>query len=100
MDVVISVSGVPIRLTDERWEHVVLRHPDFALRREEVVRTIREPEIVVEGGDGEHLAIRRVRPRWIVVAYRETSPDDGFVVTAFISDRDPALGRTVLWIAS
>ncbi len=100
MDVVISVSGVPIRLTDERWEHVILRHPDFELRRDDVVLTLREPEVVVEGGDGEHLAIRRFRPHWIVVAYRETSPDDGFVVTAFTADRDPALGRNVLWIAS
>ncbi len=100
MDIVTAVSGVPIRFTDERWEHIVLRHPDFELRRHDVLQTLREPEVVVEGSGGEHLAVRRFRPRLIVVAYRETSPDDGFVVTAFMADRDPATGRNILWIAS
>ena len=100
MDIVRSVAGVPIRLTDERWEHIVFRHPDFELRHQDVLQTLREPDAVLEGSDGEQLAARRFRPRWIVVAYREVSPEDGFVVTAFLADRDPATGRIVLWIAS
>ncbi len=100
MEIVKSVTGVPIRLTDERWNHILLRHPDFSLRHDEVLRTLQDPEAVVEGYDGELLATRRLRPQWIVVAYREITAEDGFIVTAFMADRDPTMGRKILWIAS
>lgn len=37
MDVVISNSGVPIRLTDERWFHIVENHDDLAGHYDEVL---------------------------------------------------------------
>jgi hypothetical protein len=30
MDIAISKAGVPIRLTDERWHHIVENHDDLA----------------------------------------------------------------------
>ncbi len=30
MEIAISVNGVPIRLTDERWSHIVNAHDDLA----------------------------------------------------------------------
>ncbi len=30
MDIAISKSGVPIRLTNERWYHIVENHDDLA----------------------------------------------------------------------
>jgi hypothetical protein len=97
MDVVRSVNGVLIRLTDERWEHIVRRHRGMAVLREPVLRTIAAPRAVVEGNDGELLAIERAGGLWLVVAYREIEDSDGFVITAFQAKSDPARGRTVLW---
>lgn len=41
-DLVASVHGVPIRLTDERWSHVVEEHTELAGMRLDVLETGRE----------------------------------------------------------
>lgn len=85
--------GVPIRLTDERWAHIVEGHNELADQRTEVLETVRHPEIVVAGGAGELLAIRESEPgKWLVVVYRELD-GDGFIITAFITSRTAPLRR-------
>lgn len=44
-----SRSGVLIRLTDERWAHIVEEHCELAGLREEVLQTITEAEAVFAG---------------------------------------------------
>lgn len=97
MEVALSVNGVPVRLTEERWGHIVQRHEALAKLKDSVLAAIERPFAVVEGSDGELLALRRNEGWWIVVAYREVTDADGFVITAFLSREDPAEGRTVLW---
>jgi hypothetical protein len=46
MDIAISKNGVPIRLTDERWQHITLGHPDIADYYYEILETIEEAEII------------------------------------------------------
>jgi len=88
-----SVRGVPIRLTDERWTHIMEQHCEMAGLRADVMRAIAEPARVVAGSAGELLAVREVGPgRAIVVVYREEQ-DDGFVITAFVTSRLRALER-------
>jgi len=36
-EIAISVNGVPIRLTDERWEHIIDGHADLANYRDDVL---------------------------------------------------------------
>lgn len=92
-DSVPSKSGVPIRLTDERWAHVTDEHCELAGHRLDVLETISEPERVFEGRVGERLAVRQVEPgKWLVVVYRE-SGENGFVITAFLTRRIHALER-------
>ena len=98
MDVARSVHGVPIRLTDERWEHIADGHPEDGLTADSVVDVVERPDCVCDGHEGEYLAVRRTGARWIVVAYRELSDANGFVITAFAADVDPALRRRVIWI--
>lgn len=57
VSVVLSKNGVPIRLMDERWAHIVEEHGELADLRQEVLRTVAEPERIVEGGAGELLAL-------------------------------------------
>lgn len=96
-----SRSGVPIRLTDERWRHIVARHPELDNQRERILETIADPDAIYEGDTSETLAIRfyartPLTSKHLVVAYREMNAADGFVVTAYLTRR-PSAQRVVIW---
>lgn len=96
MDVAQSVNGVPIRLTYERWYHIVENHDDLASMFHEVLDTVQKPDSVVRASHGALKAIRNMgRKRWMVVAYREVSKRDGFVVTAYLLSQRPR--GEVIW---
>ncbi len=96
-----SRTGVPIRLPDERWEHIVEEHAELAGMRDEVLRAIEEAERVLLGKAGELFAVRTVElGKALVVVYREMSPQDGFVITAFLTRQLAKLERRKqLWPA-
>ncbi len=96
---VVSRHGVPVRLPDERWAHIEHEHDDLAGLRNDVLRTVAEPDRILAGGEGELLAIREMEQgKWLVVVYKEFSPSDGFVITAYLTRRTKQLERrTVLW---
>ena len=99
MDIAISVHGVPIRLTDERWRHIVDRHPEIESHLADLLVTIREPEAVMDAGGGALLAHRGLnRAQHIVVLYREVSREDGFVITSLLTSRlERFLKRGTIW---
>ena len=87
MWIVYSRNGVPVRLTDERWRHIVEEHGELAGLRLEVLESVANPDIILEGGHGEKLAERGIEAgRWLIVAYREQEAD-GFIITAFSTTR-------------
>ena len=94
---VISVfSGMPIRLTQERWMHIVEEHPELENSRAEVLLTIEKPHKIFEGRDGELLAVREIEPgKLLVVIYKETLPE-GFIITAFFTRRLRSIERKKL----
>jgi hypothetical protein len=98
IDRIVSQSGVPIRLTDERWAHITEEHCELAGLRSAVVETVSHPERIMLGGDGERLAIREWEVgKHLVVVYREHA-DDGFIITAFLTRRIRSLEkRRQLW---
>ena len=92
-DIAISRNGVRIRLSDERWSHIIEEHCELADLRLEVLEAITSPARIVEGGEGELLAVRELAlGKYIVVVYREVS-SDGFVITAFVTRRIGRLER-------
>jgi len=87
MLIVHSRNGVPVRLTEERWQHIVRRHPEMDNQRERVLETLAEPDMIQQGDFGEVLAVRfyletPLTRKFLVVAYREVSHKDGFILTA------------------
>jgi hypothetical protein len=99
-----SIAGVPIRLTPERWGHIATRHPEVSGLRQQVLKTIEEPDLIQAGDRGALLAIRLyastpLTRKHLVVPYRETAAGDGFVLTAYLTSR-PSTRRTVLWTRS
>ena len=46
MDIVISKAGVPVRLTEERWFHIVENHDDLAGYYDQVLEAVEDPDFV------------------------------------------------------
>ncbi len=99
MNVVRSKSGVPIRLTEERWLHITEEHSEMAGYYFEVLETVQEPKTIYAGRYGELLAAREVeRGKYLIVVYKEVSKEDGFVITSFLTRRISQIERrTKLW---
>jgi len=96
-----SRNRVPVRLTEERWQHIVRRHPEMDGQREQVLETLAEPDMIQQGDFGELLASRfypetPLTRKFLVVVYREVGPDDGFILTAYLTNR-PSARRVTLW---
>ena len=98
ISIVPSKSGAPIRLTEERWAHIIAEHEELAGLRQEVLQTVAEPERIVMGKAGELLALRELeKGKWLVAAYRELG-NDGFIITAFLTRRMRSFEkRTQVW---
>jgi len=90
MELAYSANGVPIRLTYERWYHIVENHDELASYFYEVLDTVGKPEMIVRGNKGTLKAARNIgRRKWLVVIYKELSKIDGFVITAYLLDTKP-----------
>jgi hypothetical protein len=101
MLIVHSQSGIPIRLTDERWQHIITRHAEMVDQRDRVLETVAEPDIIQQGDFGALLAIRfypetPLTSKYLVAAYREVTAADGFILTAYLTNR-PSACRRVIW---
>jgi hypothetical protein len=88
MEIALSTNRVPIRLSDERWTHIVENHDDLAGRRDDVLEAVERPAWVTRGYGGARIAWRPMgRSGFLSVVYKETSQYDGFVITAFFTRR-------------
>jgi len=92
-EIAISHNGVPVRLTEERWCHIIERHETLASQKELVLEVIANPDRILEGNEGALLAVRTLElDKWLVVVYREND-NDGFIITAFATRRINSLNR-------
>lgn len=85
LDTVDSINGVPIRLTDERWDHIVDAHPYMTTYYEDMLDAVEAPEYILPGFRGSLIAVVVLgRERVLHVMYRELGTDDGFIITAYV----------------
>ena len=91
--------GRSVRLTDERLAHI-LEHPEMKGMEAEIEQVLRQPQLVRRSRTDaavrlfyEFYAQTRVGGKWLCVVVRY-SPDDAFVVTAYLTDQLKA-GETV-----
>ncbi len=97
---VLSKNGVTIRLTTERWEHIIKTHPevdpkDFSI----ILNSVKNPDVILKGDVGELLAVKKYGSRtWVVVPYKEIDKDDGFILTAYqTTDSRWLFRREIIW---
>ena len=101
MDIAISKNNIPIRLTDERWMHISTGHPEIADYYYDILETVENPEKIMDGGSGELIATVAIHDnsgRFIVVVYKELDQSDGFVITAYLTNKLSGLEkRRLIW---
>ena len=99
MDIAVSKNNVPIRLTPERWQHITTGHPEIADFYFEILETIENPKTIYEGKEGGLIAVSYTLEqlsKFVVVIYKELSGVDGFVITAYISNKEEKFERKKL----
>ncbi len=98
MDIVVSKDSVPIRLTEERWFHIIENHDDLAGHYDNVLQTIEDPDYIIEGYKKALIALRRIsKKKFLAVVYKEISKKDGFVITAYFTSKLSLEKEVVLW---
>jgi hypothetical protein len=85
-----SVLGHEIRLTAERWAHIVESHDYMAGNYDLLLETLISPDQVVQSPECEHYALRNysstsLGPKTCVVIYRDD--DNGFVITSLLTSK-------------
>jgi hypothetical protein len=97
LDIVNSVNGVPIRLTDERWDHILDGHDEFAYNDiNMVLDAVSYPEYILPGYKGTLIAVVVLgKFSYLHVIYKEINTNDGFIVTAGI--RPSMNKKKILW---
>jgi hypothetical protein len=94
----IAKSGLTIRLPEERWQHIAEQHPELANLQPKVIQTLEDPDKILQGNDGELLAVKLLNDnKYLVTVYRELETD-GFIITAYLTRRINSLNkRKELW---
>jgi hypothetical protein len=79
-----SVDGIPLRLSDERIEHI---EEHLYLNIETVLDAISYPDFVIRGRRDSKIALLNLsRNNWLNVVYKEfIKKNDGFIITAYTS---------------
>ena len=101
MLLVLTYDGRALRLTDERWQHIVTEHPEIAPELNRVIQTLRHPQRVQMGDHGERIASRSISEppfngHHLVVVNLEEGSRSGFVLTAYRTRR-LSTRRITLW---
>ena len=95
--VVTSKNAVEIRLTAERWAHIVEAHDYMAGNQDLVFETVESPDVIVQGEKEEMIALRHyektsISNKTMVVIYKEQE-ESGFIITAFMTSRPDKIQR-------
>jgi hypothetical protein len=94
MEIVRSIGGVPIRLSEERWGHIIEAHDELDGRLDDVLDVVKSPEWVTHGYRGSLVAWKGYGKRgYLAVIYKEIADDDGFVITAFFTKKPKKKGK-------
>ena len=99
---VISKNSIRIRLTEERWSHIVEAHDYMAGNQDMVFETLEGPDIIVSGEKDDFIAVKHysktsISEKHVIVIYKEEEKD-GFVITSFMTSKpEKIVKKGVIW---
>jgi len=98
MDIAKSKNSVFIRLTEERWVHIVENHDDLAGYYEDVLDVVEEPDYIIEGYEKALIALKKIKKeKFLAVVYKETSRKDSFIITAYFTSKLKLEKEVLVW---
>jgi len=98
LEIVKSINNVPIRLTDERWIHIVENHDDLAGYYDEILNAIECPDYVIKGYQDALIALKQKEAgKFLAVVYKEINENDGFIITAYFTSKIKIEREVILW---
>ena len=87
-----DVEGTPVRLTDERWAHI-LEHPEMSGQEQKIAEALQTPDVVVCSPHDPAVRLYHrlhdetpVTRKYLVVVVKH-SERGAFIITAFFTDR-------------
>ncbi len=98
----VSILERKIRLTEQQWTHIILRHPELSGQTQKIRITLEEPDEVVydELNDNfRYVKLFEKTPfskKHLLVVVRHLDKE-GFVITAFFMSRIRRRGKVVVW---
>jgi hypothetical protein len=105
--VVKSINNFNIRLTEERWLHIIEYHKELEDFQSEILLTIVEPDIVYSSPmdvEPNLAAVKEITSlvdkglaKNLVVHYKEPLLASGFILTAFVMSDKKLKKRFKLW---
>jgi len=100
MRILSDYQGKPVRLTDERLQHI-LEHPEMVNMASALQDTLHKPQLVIRSSADESANLNyryyygtEVGDKWLCVVVKYAT-DDAFVLTAYFTDK-PKKGEQ-LW---
>lgn len=98
IEIVSSTNSVPIRLTPERWIHIVENHDDLAGMLDDVLGVVESPDYIIQGYHDALIALKDLnRGKYLAVVYKETSKTDGFIITSYITNKVHLQKEKIVW---
>ena len=103
MIVIKSKKDVPVRLTSERWTHIIMSHTDMNDNKDLLFKTVEYPDMILKGVGSELRAVKfyqktHLGPKYLMVAYKELSYGECFIITAYKTSKiDKIVRRGVIW---
>jgi hypothetical protein len=88
--------GRHVLLSEERWEHVLDRHPELRDRHAEVLATVPAPDVITRGkhaGRWCYWAVGRGTSSWMFVVVDWQLRAEPYIVTAFSRRKGPTWQR-------
>jgi hypothetical protein len=98
MDIIRSKNGVPIRLTAERWLHIIENHDDLAGCYDNVLNAIEEPDYIIKGYKAAFIALKEIeKGKFLATVYKEISKEDGFIITSYFTSKIKREKEAIVW---
>jgi hypothetical protein len=90
-----------IKLSKRVLNHIATRHPEVAAYTNAIVKTVRNPDLIVKGLRGELKALKfyarlHIGPKYLVVVYREFR-EEKVIITAYFTSNVANVKGEVLW---
>jgi hypothetical protein len=90
-----------VRLSRRVLEHIVSWHPEVEAYTQEIVETVRNPDLIVRGLRGELKALKfysglHIGPKYLVVVYRELDQEK-VIITAYFTSNVAKVKGEIKW---